>query len=81
MSDNRERTPWFPGSVKPKRPGVYERKYLQEVAFSRWNGREWLCGYFAAREHAIDRAAATRTRSFNQSVPWRGLSQDPQGGE
>ena len=73
---NETRTPWFPGSVKPVRPGVYEREYgLNNVAFCRWN-EGWYC---SSLKNEI--ASRARKPSGNQSLPWRGLAVNPEAKE
>lgn len=38
-------TDWFPGSVKPARRGVYERRDDIDLwDFALWDGRRWMCG-------------------------------------
>lgn len=35
-------TPWFPGTVKPVRVGVYERKFPNGWrSYNYWNGKAW----------------------------------------
>lgn len=70
-------TPWFPGSVKPVRKGVYQRTSRIPSAnsflvYSFWNGKFWLL-------NATYLANATRTSvgSAYQDLPWRGLAQEP----
>lgn len=67
-------TPWFPGQVKPARPGVYEREYAGPPGgpwFSEWTGAQWLS---PARTPLV--ASKQVTRSFTQdSVRWRGLTE------
>lgn len=43
---NLPRTPWFLGSVKPHRIGVYERYFDQTgiLLFCYWDGEHWLAG-------------------------------------
>lgn len=45
-------TPWFDGTVKPARPGVYERLSEEDELhdFSRWDGRRWMCGQNSPEE-------------------------------
>jgi hypothetical protein len=51
MSADRDLTPWFPGTVKPARPGVYERTDHDEMwDFARWDGRRWMCGQLTPEE-------------------------------
>ena len=68
-------TPWFPGSVKPVRKGVYQREYTYgktpNVQYCYWNGKAWAMG-----EHTVERAEWNRNAFIlapNQSLPWRGV--------
>lgn len=66
-------TPWFPGDVKPVRMGAYMRKYEDGMTvYCKWNGLCWLCAASTARN-----AANETVPSGWQSLPWRGLAQDP----
>lgn len=66
-------TPWIDGSVKPKRRGVYERRITKtSIGFSKWDGSNWMW----ANEY-MEEAADESVRSPGQSLPWRGLAQDP----
>ena len=64
-----KKTPWFPGDVKPVRPGVYERQYEVGVYYSQFDGSTWRCGWRDAHT-AINE---TRVSPF-QANPWRGLA-------
>ena len=37
------RTPWFPGTVKPVRVGLYEARFLGSgvIYVDWWNGEQW----------------------------------------
>jgi len=39
-------TPWFPGNVRPARPGVYQRRLqsCKESFYAMWDGRRWHLG-------------------------------------
>lgn len=66
-------TPWFPGDVKPVRPGVYERKVVVlRRYYSRWTGSRWL-----TIEDSAQRAAQSNYQSMYQDLPWRGLAEPP----
>ena len=68
-----KKTPWFPGSVKPVRNGVYERDYPNSgVVFCRFYKGAWQ---YAHKDHYI--ASRQTEESFTQDFPWRGLAQDP----
>lgn len=68
-----EMTPWFSGKVKPKRKGVYLRKFFDgKEHYSRWNGKHW-CSYWMTRQ---DAAMETRESQYQQ-CEWRGLAEQP----
>ena len=63
-------TPWFPGTVKPVRVGVYERKYRNGWrAYCSWTGKAWSSPSSAPKEAAMIKFS----RSANQNVSWRGV--------
>lgn len=65
-----KKTAWFPGDVKPKRKGIYQRRYGNgALAYSKWNGDCWLSGVFN-----ICDVSTTKTQSWLQSLEWRGLT-------
>ena len=67
-------TPWFPGHIKPVRPGVYEKQDPSGADdFQHWNGRFWGCAYTSANTAAVDKSF----RSMFQSDAWRGLAEEP----
>jgi hypothetical protein len=70
-------TPWFPGTVKPARRGVYERDWLDGGPnwFSYWNGKKWGSGDNDAEGAA--QHENTDVISDHQKLPWRGLAQPP----
>lgn len=66
-------TPWFPGSVKPARPGVYEREWPHKALYAEWTGYQWLRSTLTAK-------AAVRQREISahqDGIRWRGLANDP----
>lgn len=66
-------TPWFHGSVKPVRVGVYERKPSPGTEpYSYWNGEFW-----ASSDDTPERAAHSiwiEYESHIQNLSWRGLT-------
>jgi phosphotransferase system HPr (HPr) family protein len=61
-------TPWFDGSAKPARVGVYRRR-SPGGPFSLWDGAAWRA------DAATPAAASQRTSSSaHQQAPWCGLS-------
>lgn len=67
------KTAWYPGTVKPARVGVYERKLFGGLHFSCWDGQQWKLG----QRGSITLAADCWLQSGYQSVPWRGLAEKP----
>ena len=64
-------TPWFPGTVKPVRVGVYERDYNPSPTsnYCYWNGEEW-----STREQTPKKALEEFfVPSLYQDLPWRGV--------
>ena len=61
-------TPWFPGTVKPVRAGVYERQYGKETFYCLWDGEYW-------HTWAMTPKHAEKLHGFSamQSLPWRGV--------
>lgn len=71
-----ELTPWFDGSVKPARPGVYERRLDGVCGHSYWDGKTWWCNTL----YGVRRAFSLRNVvvSAHRSLPWRGLAKKPE---
>ena len=62
-------TPWFPGTVKPARVGVYEREYGQDdFLYCRWDGKYWHAWALTPK-----RAEKAYVLSALQNLPWRGV--------
>ena len=61
---------WFPGHMKPARPGVYERNLVYQYSY--WDGLQWHLG-----GNLYDHLYSTPP-SWNQSASWRGLASDPE---
>lgn len=75
-----KKTRWIDGAVKPTMLGVYQRDYRnahsdrsEGITFSHWNGEYW--GLYGVSED--DAAHWGSHSSLYQSLPWRGLAQDP----
>ena len=69
-------TEWYPGDVKPYRPGVYERSYgfTSNVGYAFFDGVDWFL-----RSHTKEDAITDKQKSRHKQLPWRGLAQDPKG--
>lgn len=67
---------WIDGSVKPTIAGIYQRSYgSRTVYYCAWTGTRWLCAGVS-----LMHAARIRSVSGDQSLPWRGLAEDPSRG-
>ena len=63
-------TPWFPGTVKPVRAGVYERDYGRGWrSYNYWNGEKWSSPRSVPKEAEIFK----HLYSPYQNLPWRGV--------
>lgn len=67
-------TPWFDGSVKPARVGIYQRDYYSNSsrrgwAYCRWDGYRWYSGHID-----ISYAFKAIYYSPHQELPWRGIA-------
>lgn len=82
MSKNKQKlTPWFDGSVKPSRIGVYMQKdaFGARDGFQHWDGKLWR-GW----GHTISEARRLKDLEIDfkhQNDPWRGLAEDPNKSE
>lgn len=65
-----KKTLWFDPTIKPVRPGVYERKMpFRGPSFSFWNGRYWGLSCALVSE-AVN---AATVKSGYQFQDWRGV--------
>lgn len=70
----RKYTSWFPGSVRPLREGLYQKKLERGTAYSYWDGFYWYA-------FTLDKATAIwyherGLKSGDQlRRDWRGLSE------
>ena len=63
-------TPWFPGSVKPARVGVYERECPNGWrSYNYWTGKTWSSPSPIPKGAEIFKSY----RSAYQNVRWRGV--------
>lgn len=68
-------SPWYPGTVDPVRPGVYEREMRHgERDFSRWYAGNWMQGYASIR---YAEGSIYETTVGRANFRWRGLAYDP----
>ena len=59
-------TPWYPGSVRPERQGIYQRAFPSgSVQQAHWDGFEWRI-----------RLRGEWCKSSLQELPWRGLTSE-----
>ena len=64
-------TPWFPGTVKPVRVGVYERDYDTPLPhYCYWNGK-WWCRLSFDPDDAMNQKGV---KSVYETLPWRGVA-------
>lgn len=68
-------TPWFPPSVKPARPGWYQRRipgckllYLPDY----FDGRDW---YFGGGDQPVKLVRRAEWRDRSNVWEWRGLTE------
>lgn len=71
-------TPWFPGSVKPKRKGIYVTQYMSDAeGFSYWSGKGWA-STGSTKGKAVQNARLwPEPNHYTQSKRWRGLAEAP----
>ena len=68
-------TPWFPGTVKPARVGVYKRVYdtteysKSNFGYCYWNGQIWSW----QATNPTGALLLRHTRSPYQELPWHGV--------
>ena len=68
-------TPWYPGHIKPARPGVYETdpRTDPERNYQHWDGKVW--GF--AMHSTAGAASCAGIKSSCQNDKWRGLAEPP----
>jgi hypothetical protein len=74
-----KKTPWFDGSQKPVRVGVYQRKYEAGIRFCWFDGKRFGCNSRSASDayHQYSIFGA----SFDRDLAWRGLASNPAEGK
>ena len=71
-------TEWFPGTCKPAREGIYERRFHSESTFtfySRWDGECWR-----GNSRRVDGVAKQRASAIWMNLEWRGLARPIKSG-
>lgn len=73
MSKMTHLTPWYPGTTKPVRDGVYERcSTVYDLIYARWEYGQWWSNCVL-----LEHAAIVQTPSwFQDDMGWRGLTDD-----
>ncbi len=71
-SEASQLTPWFPGSVKPVRRGVYQQMcgLGKDLGYQLWDGEHWH-SWCDTAEQAADKDFVIPADLQND--PWRGL--------
>lgn len=74
MSEQRF-SPWFPGTVAPARPGVYQRDYPARIfdLYCRWDGQQWFDAKLSIEAAARSSVSSAYQCSGPAALPWRGL--------
>lgn len=68
-------TDWYPGDVKPVRPGVYERDYGSvEGVIPPFRYCYWDCDCWQVASTLVRDALRVYEDSKYQSLPWRGVA-------
>lgn len=69
-------TEWFPGHIKPVRPGVYQQLSAVDktLGYQRWDGANWSSWYSTVEGAA--KATDVAAHPF-QNDQWRGLAEKP----
>lgn len=65
-------TPWFPGTVNPVHPGVYQRElHTYNIVYSYWDGMRWYIGN-QHLPYALESYQQEQTSAYPH-CPWRGI--------
>lgn len=64
-----KKTKWLKGTDKPVRVGVYQRKILGTLLWTRWFGSRWGVSWYCQADAEGDGI----TIGSYQNVPWRGI--------
>lgn len=75
---NQKLTPWYPGHIKPARPGVYQQLsgFRKSVGYQFWDGVSWY-SWEATPEKAAE--SKCKVAISWQSDKWRGLAAPQKG--
>jgi hypothetical protein len=80
MSTEQQLTPWFDGSVKPVRKGVYERfgEGWGLSDFALWDGRRWMCGHETPEgaDSLVMWESMFQPHHGDTDFQWRGLTKE-----
>ena len=76
-------TPWFPASVKPARPGVYNVSCREREQTGRWygrfDGRKWYGSWGNSPDDRVMYPYPQWTSTADGTpATWRGLAEKPQ---
>lgn len=66
-------TPWFPGHIKPVRPGIYRVWWYLAPTYARFDGRRWMAG----NHNGPADAALVVAPASCHPLKWRGLAEQP----
>lgn len=72
-------TTWIPGTVRPARPGVYQREFPSCALFAEWTGHQWLVAAGTAKAAVRKREVSAQQPDDPDCVRWRGLASPADG--
>ncbi len=71
-----KKTPWFAPTVKPARPGLYQREGMQSVLWARRDGGAWFIAS-GIQSLAMDSTVLSIYKANKDGMRWRGLAKKP----
>ncbi len=74
--NEKELTPWFDGTIKPVRKGVYMLMSGASVGYQKWDGIAWSWWCLTADQAARCKKGDYASYSY-QCDKWRGLCEKP----
>ena len=79
MRKQQELTGWFPASMKPARPGVYQTydPHLDEEFYNVWNGKVWFFGHYTPNLAEAEARNDPQRMTSRDISRWRGLKAPP----